>query len=161
MNSLSCRLLFLLVASFFFAGCSGVKLGGVTATLIDFKPTQATLLESTGTLTIRYTNENISPLGFSGSSHKLYLNGSYVGKAVSDQPFGIPPLNTVTQDVTIHFENLSLVRQLLAVRETQTAAYRLESVIFQTVYEEEYEYKTRSEGSLDLRGVSEAIGGKQ
>lgn len=157
--NLPSRLLFLALISLFVAGCSSPKLGGVSTSLIDFKPTDATLLESTGTLTIRYTNENIAPLGFSGSSHRLYLNDRFVGKAVSSQPFGIPPLNTVTQDVTIHFENLSLVRQLLAMRETQTAAYRLESVLFQTVYEEDYEYKTRSEGALDLRGVTQAIGG--
>ncbi len=157
MNIRRCCSCLLVLVSLVLAGCSGVKLGGVTATVIDFRPTEASLLESTGTLTIRYTNENISPLGFSGSSHKLYLNGRYVGKAVSDQPFGVPPLNTVTQDVTIHLENLALVRQLLAVRDSQTAAYRLESVLFQTIYEEKFEIKTRSEGSLDLRSVTGAV----
>lgn len=157
MNIRRCCLCLFVLASLILAGCSGVKLGGVTATVVDFRPTQASLLESTGTLTVRYTNENISPLGFSGSSHKLYLNGSYVGKAVSDRPFGVPPLNTVTQDVTLHLENLALVRQLLAVRDSQTAAYRLESVLFQTVYEEKFEIKTRSEGSLDLRGLAGGV----
>lgn len=157
MNFLSCRLLFVAIVSFLLVGCSGPRLGGITATVVNFRPTSSTVLESTGVLTIRYTNENIGALGYSGSSHKLYLNGSYVGKAVSDEPFGIPPLNTITQDVTIHLENLSLLRQLLAVRDTQTAAYRLDSVLFQTLYEDKHEYKTRSEGSLDLRAFSGAL----
>jgi LEA14-like dessication related protein len=122
--------------------------------VVDFRPTEATLLESRGTLTLRFTNESIAPLGYSGSSHKLYLNGKYVGKGVSDRPFGIPPLDTVTQDVVLNLENVALVRQLMAVRESQTASYRLESVIFQTVYEENYQIKLQAEGSLDLRSFT-------
>lgn len=150
---------FLVLAAIVFTltGCSGYRPGGVSATVVDFRPTQATMLESTGTLTLRFSNETIAPLGFSGSTHKLYLNGVYVGKSVSSQPFGVPPLNTITHEVTVHLENLALVRQLAAVRETQTAAYRLESVLFQTVYEDRYEIKTRSEGSLDLRGLAGAL----
>ena len=139
------------------AGCSGPGLrGGTSISLVDFRPTEASLLESRGTLTLRYTNETIAPLGYSGSSHKLYLNGSYVGKAVSDRPFGIPALNSVTQDVTVQFENLALVRQLISVRDAQSVAYRLESVLFQTVYEDNYQIKIRSEGSLDLRSLAGA-----
>lgn len=136
------------------AGCSHrVRPGGVTVSLVDFRPTEAALLESRGTLTLRYTNENISALGFRGSRHKLYLNGKFVGTAVSDQPFGIPPMNTVTQDVTVNFENLALIRQLVDVGESQTVAYRLDSVLLQTIYDEKYEIKTGTEGVIDLRGL--------
>jgi LEA14-like dessication related protein len=139
------------------AGCSGRgRPGGVTVSLVDFRPTEAALLESRGTLTLRYTNENISPLGFSSAVHKLYLNGSYVGLAVSDQPFGIPPMNSTTQEVTMNLENLALVRQLIAVRDSQTVAYRLDSVLHQTIYEEKYEIKTRAEGAIDLRALTAA-----
>jgi len=140
------------------AGCSSnMRPGGVTVSLVEFRPTEAALLESRGTLTLRYTNENISALGFSGSRHKLYLTGKYVGQAVSSQPFGIPPLNTVTQDVTVNLENLALVRQLAAVSESQTVAYRLESVLFQTIYEEKFEIKTSADGALDLRGLTAPV----
>lgn len=137
------------------AGCSGPGVrGGISVSVVDFRPTEASLLESRGTLTLRYTNETIAPLGYSGSTHKLYLNGSYVGKAVSDRPFGIPPLNTATQDVTVQFENLALMRQLLSVRDSKSVAYRLETVLFQTVYEDKYEIKLHSDGSLDLHGLA-------
>ena len=140
------------------AGCTGGSAfrGGLGVSLVDFRPTEASLLESRGTLTLRYTNETIAPLGYSGSSHKLYLNGSYVGKAVSNQPFGIPPLNTVTQDVSIQFENLALIRQLVSVRETQMVAYRLESVVYQTMDEDRFEIKVHAEGSLDLKSLAAA-----
>src|ERR1041384_4320791 len=120
MTMLRPGLVLLALASLLFAGCASYAFkGGIGVSLVDFHPTDASLLESRGTLTVRYTNETISPLGYSGSTHKLYLNGSYVGKAVSNTPFGIPPLNSVTQDVPVQFENLALVRQLLAVRDSR------------------------------------------
>ncbi len=157
MKSVFSRLLTLALVSFFVAGCGGgYKPTGMTATIVDFRPTEARMLESSGVLTLRFTNETISPLGFSGSSHKLYLNGSYVGKAVNNQPFGVPPLSSITHDVTVNFENLALIRQLAEMGQSQTAAYRLDSVLFQTVYEDKYELKTQSQGSLDLRKLSAA-----
>lgn len=148
-------LLFIALLALVLAGCSGAGLrDGLTVSLVDFRPTEASLLESRGTLTLRFTNETIAPLGYSGSSHKLYLNGKYVGRAVSDKPFGVPPLNTVTRDVSVQFENLALVRQLVDVRASQAISYRLESVVFQTVYEDDYEIKLKSEGSLDIRSLS-------
>lgn len=148
--------LLLAVCALLSGSCSspGIR-GSMSVSVVDFRPTDASLLESRGTLTLRVLNESIAPLGYSGSSHKLYLNGQYVGKGVSDRPFGIPPLSTVTQDITINLENLALVRQLVSVRNSQSASYRLESVFFQTVYEEDYQIKLHSEGSLDLRTLTD------
>lgn len=145
------------LVSLLLAGCSGgFRPGGVTVAIVDFKPTEASLLESSGILTLRYTNENVAPLGFSGSKHKLYLNGSYVGTAVSDQPFGVPPLNSVTQDVTVRFENLALIKQLMALGDSATASYRIESVLYQTVDEDKYDLKVLGQGSIDLRAAATA-----
>ena len=141
----------------FFAGCNTPRVSSIEVTLTDIRPANATLLESSAILTLRLTNDSIAPLGFSGSSHKLYLNGSYVGRAVSNEAFGLPPLTTVEREVTVHLENLALLRQLLTVRDTQTVAYRLDNVLHQTVYEEKTEQKSRSEGSIDLRSFSNAV----
>lgn len=155
MTLLRSGILLLAVCAFLAGGCSGPGLrGSMNVSLVDFRPTEASLLESRGTLTLRVLNESIAPLGYSGSSHKLYLNGQYVGKGVSDKPFGIPPLSTVTQDITINLENLALVKQLISVRDSPSVSYRLESVFFQTVYEDDYEIKLRSEGSLDLSSLT-------
>jgi len=138
-----------------FAGCAGqIFHNSLSVSLVDLKPTDASLLESRGTLTVRYTNESIAPLGYSGSTHKLYLNGRYVGKAVSNTPFGVPPLNSVTQDIPVQFENLALVRQLMEVRDSQVITYTLESVLFQTIDEDNFQIKVRAEGSLDLRALA-------
>lgn len=138
-------------------GCaSHGPVGGMTVTLVDIRPVNASLLESQAIATVRLTNENIAPLGFSGTQIKLYLNGSYVGTGVSNQPFGIPPLNSTTQEVTMHLENLALIKQLAAIGNTQTVAYRLDSALYQTIAEEKNTIKTSSQGSLDLRSLASA-----
>ena len=96
------------------------------------------------------------PIGLSGSSHKIYLNGSYVGKALSKDPVGLAALTRTTQDVTVRFENLALMRQFVAMRERQTAAYKIESVLYVTSGEEELNIKTSNSGSVDLRALTSA-----
>lgn len=155
MTTLRPGLILIVLMTFLLAGCSSSAFkGGVGLSLVDFRPTDASLLESRGTLTVRYTNETIAPLGYSGSTHKVYLNGTYVGKAVSNVPFGIPPLNSVTQDIPVQFENLALVRQILAVRDSRVLAYKLESVLFQTVDDDHFQIKVQAQGSLDLNALS-------
>ena len=83
-------------------------------------------------------------------------NGSYVGKALSKDPVGLAALTSTTQDVTVRFENLALLRQLVAVREQQTAAYKIESVLYVTSGEEELNIKTSNSGSVDLRALTSA-----
>lgn len=144
-----------LCAVMFVAGCgSGFKLTGVTVSLVDIKPAASTVLESNAVLTLRYANENVIPIGLSGSSHKVYLNGSYVGRALSKEPVGLAALSSSTQDVTVRFENLALVRQFVAMREKQTAAYKIESVLYLTSGEEELNIKTSNSGSIDLRALT-------
>ena len=144
-----------LTVSLLLAGCgSGFKLTGVTVSLVDIKPAASTVFESSAVVTLRYANDNVIPIGLSGSSHKIYLNGSYVGKALSQQPVGLAALATTTQDVTVRFENLALMRPLLALRERQTASYKIDSVLYVTSGEEKLNIKTSSSGSLDLRALA-------
>lgn len=156
MKMLRVPLLILAVISLLVTGCSHIQPMGVSVSIVNFRPTEATLLESSAVLTLRYVNEGISPLGYSGSSHKLYLNGKYVGKGVSHQPFGLPPTDTTTQDVTVRLENVQLVQQLIAMRDSRTASYRLETVLFQTILDDQYEIKLHAEGALDLRSLAAA-----
>ncbi len=102
-------------------------------------------------LVLRFANENVVPLGYSGSTHKLFLNGTYVGKAVNDQPIGLPPMNEATREVYLQFENPAFVRQLAAGGPVHQVNYRLETVLFQTAGDDKHEIKTHSEGSLELR----------
>jgi LEA14-like dessication related protein len=150
------RLLPLLAAcTLLFAACqsNSAKLGEISVTIVDLQPAGGTLLESRAVLTLRFVNENIRPFGFSGTTHKLYLNGTYVGKAVNREPFGLPPLSTTTRDVTLMLENIALVQQVLAMRGQTAISYRLDSVIFTKEGDDELKLPTQTKGTLDLQSL--------
>jgi len=135
-------------------GCTtGVKPDSITVSVADLKAADATVLETRLTATLRFTSESLNAFGFSGSSHKLYLNGTYVGRAVSNTPIGLPPLSTTTHDVTLVLENAALVKQLLAARDNPVVNYRLETVLFTTSGEDEMRVKGTAEGTIDLRAL--------
>jgi hypothetical protein len=139
------------VIALFFTGCQGgYDLGGISINLDHFTAPS----EASSTMTLRYTNENTIPIALSGSAHKVYLNGTYVGKAVSKQPLGLAALSTITQDATVNFENLAFVKQLVATSDQKSASYRVESVLYITSGEENLTIKTNGTGSVDLRALS-------
>jgi LEA14-like dessication related protein len=97
------------------------------------------------------------PFGFSGTTHKLYLNGTYVGKAVNNQAFGLPPLSTTTRDVTLMLENLALVQQVIAMRGKTTISYRLDSVIITREGDNDLKMPVKTQGTLDLQALGAAV----
>lgn len=143
---------FVMVLGFMLGGCGAdFKLSGIQVTIVEVKQVTATTLETQLTLVLRYTNENLIPIGASNSVHKLYLNGTFIGKSVSDKPIGMPQVGTTTQETTFHIENIALLNQLKNIADNKTASYKLESRIRVQSGEDANEYKTTSEGAIDLR----------
>lgn len=148
-----------LAASFFaFTGCtSGTKPGGLSEQLVAVYATDASLAQKQVTITMRYANENVSALGFSGATHKVFLNGNYVGKVLNPQPFGIPPVQSITQDAIVELEKPDVVKDLLARGQVSSVSYHLESLVTQTIYEDNFSYHLAAEGSAELhRGAPPA-----
>lgn len=158
--SRSLGLTFVLAFVALVAGCgNGFKLTGVNVSIVGFKPSTSGKLETTAVMTLRYTSENVIPIGLSGSNHKLYLNGVYAGKTLSEeQPLGLAPLSTINQDVTVKFENLARLQQLVAAAGQNTAAYKIDSVLLVTSGEEKLDIKTTGTGNVDLRPLVAGTG---
>jgi len=143
-----------LSVALFLTGCgSGGKLGGVSVTVLGLRSAQPGLQESQAVLTVRYVNENVVPVGLSGTRHKLYLNGTYVGQAVSSEAVGLPQLSTATRDVTVALNNAAMIGLLRGMAERPQAGYKLESVLYVIAGEEKLEIKTQSTGAVDLSGL--------
>jgi LEA14-like dessication related protein len=151
MKNFFARLAFVFGGLMFLAGCAtDLRISGVSITVTDLRPLNATVFETQAALTLRYINESVVPIAVSGSTHKLYLNDSYIGKAVSKDAVGLPSLNTATQTVTLFIENLSLVRKLQELDRNSTISYRIESVLLVEAGEAYDNVKVRSTGTLDL-----------
>jgi LEA14-like dessication related protein len=135
----------------FLAGCAtDLRISGVTISITDIRPLNATVFETQAAVTLRYINESVVPIAVSKSSHKLYFNGSYVGKAVSSEPVGLPSMKTGTQTVTMYIENLALLQKLQGMAGESVISYQIDSVLYVEAGEAYDNVKVRSSGQLDL-----------
>lgn len=154
MPSLRFLSVFTLLCGLLVAGCqTRYSVGEVSLAVVDLKPIGSSMLESRAVMTIRYFNENVVPIAFSGTSHKLYLNGSYVGKAVSNQAVGLPPASTITQEVVVFFENAQLINQLINVSRSQSVSYRLESTLTYQKGDDTERIPAEAKGTIDLSAL--------
>lgn len=151
--------LLLVACSFVLAGCqsAGSKLGEIGVSLVDIKPVGATVFESRAVLTLRFVNENVVPFGISGTAHKVYLNGSYIGKAVNNEPIGLQPLTTTTRDVTVLLENTALLKELMGLGRSSTVSYRLENTIFTLDGDDKVQIRSETKGSVDLQAITNQL----
>lgn len=137
------------------AGCATLSRPPVlSVSVTNVLPTQASLLETSAALTLRFVNEGVEPLNLAGGVHRLYLNGSYVGRAVTSERVNVPALSTVTQTVTIYLENLTLMRKVVEFSHTEAPriAYRLESRLHLADDRRFGGIATSTAGELDLSG---------
>ena len=138
-------------------GCATLSdTGGLSLSVTNLQPTQASLLETVAELTVRLTNETPQTVTLAGSAHRLYLNGTYVGRAVSNQRVTVPELATLTQTVTVHLENLTLIRKVTELSQTDAPqiTYRLDSVLHPADGQGFGSFRATSSGELDLSGLA-------
>jgi len=154
MNKRLTAALFAVGSAWLLAGCATLsRQGGVAVSLVSVRPVQSSLFETTAELTLRITNETVQPLALAGSTHRLYLNGTYVGRAVTNEKLTIPHLGTSTQVLTAHLENLVLMRKAQELGNVGTVDYRIESQLLAAEEEGGGAFATISTGQLDLSGL--------
>ncbi len=137
-----------------FAACGMVVCGcgqkdGPAVNLVTVQFQNATALETTANFTLRLSNDAPEARQFTGSAHRIYLNGLYVGKGLSDKTVDVPRLGTVTQDVTVHLSNLALATRIKSVIEAKRFDYRIQSVFYGKGWLDRM--SSASEGKLDLK----------
>ncbi len=135
-------------------GCRSVgKLGGVTVSVVALRS-----MESGGAahgqvaMNLRFTNENVVPVGISRARHKLFLNGTLAGEVMNESPLGLPPLTSLSQDVTLPLTATAPAALRELAQRPQTS-YRIESILYVDAGEEKMDIKTQNQGSVDLTGL--------
>tara|TARA_R110002094_G_C4768667_1_gene200176 strand:+ start:105 stop:512 length:408 start_codon:yes stop_codon:yes gene_type:complete len=128
------------------------RVGEITVTLVEFTAPAHALSQPRAVLTLRFINENLIPVALEGSKHKLYLNGTYVGKIENTEAVGLAPSSVKTHDVTIFFENLALVRQL-ASQANPIVSYRLVNVMEYRQNQEKNYLKSETNSTIDLSSL--------
>jgi LEA14-like dessication related protein len=147
------NLLPLLAAALLLTGCRTVQGPGLSLVNVQFAG--VTAFESTAQFTLRITNPSPEPLRLTGGTHKIYLNGIYVGEGLSNEAVTLDRLSTVTQVVTVHLSNLRLATRIRPLVESRTFEYRIESVFYAAGAGRS---GSTSEGRLDLNEFQPASG---
>ena len=142
-----------MLLSFLMPGCATVQReGGVAVSLVSIRPVDSSLFESSAELTLRLTNESPRALALTGSTHRLYVNGTYIGRAVTNERVTIPQLGTTTQKVTAHVENLTLMRKAQELGNVVAVDYRIDSRLFPAEDQGGGSLAATATGRLDLSG---------
>lgn len=141
------RILTLAACAVLLCGCH--RAAGPSVNLVSVRFQNATALETTATFTIRLSNDAPEARQFTGSAHKIYLNGLYIGKGLSDKTVDVPRLGTVTQEITVHLSNLALATRIKSVIEAKRFDYRIQSTFYGKGWLDRMSSET--EGKLDLK----------
>lgn len=155
MKSVSLLLLAVLSVGLLLVGCATPpKASGISVTVTGFRADETASVPTHAFMTLTFTSENVEAVGLTHTTHKLYLNKRFVGQALNENPVGVPPLGTVTQEVSFNLEDAGVVRQILSF--TDQAPYRLESTLFYTEGDNKSQIKVTSEGKVPLLGLEHA-----
>ena len=138
-------------AALLLAGCATLgPTPNVALSVTSIAPRESTLLETSAEVTLRLTNESAQPLALAGSSHKVYVNDTLVGRGVSSERVTVPAFGTVAIKVTVHADNLVLLRKAKEFSELPKLAYRLESKLHPADGAGLGDLKAGATGEIDL-----------
>lgn len=129
------------------AGCASQS--PVSVGIVNVRLTDVTAFETTATFTLRFSNESPAPVELTGGVHKIFLNGFYVGKGMTSETIVVPRLETATQDVTVHLNNIAMITRIKPIIESESFGYRIESLLYGKSRMDRM--RTASEGRLDMK----------
>lgn len=140
------------VLAVFISSCATTQLSqDVDVRLVNLRFDEATVMETTGTFTIRVQNQMPEAMILAGGVHKIYLNGVYIGSGVSDETIEIGRLSEGIQTVRVHLRNLSMARLIRDIIEMKRVDYRLDSRLYVGAGRGRSTLKVSRDGALDLR----------
>jgi LEA14-like dessication related protein len=131
-------------------GCASVDLEPPSLTLVDLRPAEATLFETTLSVKLRISNPNPEPLTFEGASFKLTLDGRKIGRGSTAETVTVNRLGSEVIEATFHISNASLLLRLKEILEVQTVAYAVTGKLYTQQSGRTRSLKVESSGQLDL-----------
>jgi len=123
----------------------------IDVSLVDVRFENATVLETTARFTVRIQNASPEPFLMEGGEHKIYLNGRYVGKGLSNTSVVVPRLSSVTQPVEVYLRNLSMASRIRTIIESKSMDYKIKSTLYVRMNNHARTLNVANEGRLDLR----------
>ncbi len=140
--------------TFLLCSCATWSSRQISVSLADVEAVNASVFETGVALTVRIANESETPLALRGSVHRLYVNGVFVGRGLSDEALEVAPFSTAKQRVPLYVENLSMLGKIRMWAAGSKIEYRLESRLHPVTGSGVH---AESTGELDWRMFTQAV----
>lgn len=134
----------------FTTGCASIGLEPPDLTLADLSLENMTVLETSGTVTIRLANSNPEPLQIDGMAFDVRLDGRRIGKALSDQKLEVPRLSSVTVDAQLNVSHLAIATLVPQWMEAETVDYALSGKVYVVTEFGRRALKVKQSGRFDF-----------
>lgn len=133
------------------SGC--VSLGSLEApelTLVQVKPVEATVFETTLNVQLRIANPNPDAITFEGASFKLTLEDRKVGRGMTPETVTIDRFGTAVVSLPFHVSNASVLLRLQEILESKTVSYGVSGKLYVKLGSGTRKLKVESDGMIDL-----------
>lgn len=113
------------------SGCASMEpFTAPEVTLVNVSFDDLTVFETSGTFTVRLSNQNPEPVVVDGAAYKLYLGGMRVGEALSDERVELPRLGSTVYDVDVYLNNVALVARLVTLGQERGLDYTIKGKLY-------------------------------
>lgn len=119
--------------------------------LVNLRFKESRVWETDAVFTIRIENESPEALHITGGVHKFYIEGTLIGKGMSNETIDVPRLSSVTQEITVHLSNVNMARKIKPVIESQKVNSKADSLLYCEAGGREHRIRVMHEGTLDVR----------
>ena len=119
---------FLILAVLLLSSCSAIK-PKADVELVNVQFGKMSLFQTELVTVISVDNEDTRELSLKGGVYRLYIDNTYVGKALVNQQLVVPPLSSKNQQITIPLNNLPLFGRIQSIVESGRFAYRIEALL--------------------------------
>ena len=110
--------------------------------------------EAALTFTVHIQNASPESAVLTGASHRIYLNGLYLGQGLSNEQVDVARLATAQQEVTVFLSTFKLARAGYRVYRQQNVDYQVRSTLYTLEGGRSRRRTVTHEGTLDLRGLN-------
>lgn len=141
-----------LVTGLLLSGCATVpEQELLDVKLVNLRFKESRVLETDAVFTIRIENESPEALRITGGVHKFYIEGTLIGKGMSNETLEVPRLSSVTQEITVHLSNVNMARKIKPIIESQKVDSKADSLLYCEAGGREHRIRVVHEGTLDVR----------
>ena len=116
----------------FIAGCSTTRHATTPpdVSLTNVKVSDVSFFQTTLKVTTKIRNEDQYPVTFSGSSHRISLNGVDLGKAVSSDTIRLNPSESKEVDAEFELSHLSIASKIQSLVQSAQLKYDIDSEFY-------------------------------